>query len=57
MVTRAATKTVAPQRLKMSYEEYLEFAPEDHIIEWIAGEVIVYRPPKPKHQQLVFFLS
>ena len=42
MVTKVTPKTIAPQRLKMSYEEYLEFAPEDNIVEWVAGEVIIF---------------
>ena len=47
----------APQRLKMSYEEYLNLARDDQIIEWVEGEVLVYMPPIYKHQDLSLFLS
>ncbi len=55
----AATATVdktAPQRLKMSYEDYLAYAGESQIVEWDEGEVIVYTPPIDLHQDLVRFL-
>jgi Uma2 family endonuclease len=40
----------------MSYEEYLEWADDDTHAEWVDGEVIVYMPPKTRHQDLVAFL-
>lgn len=43
------------QRLKMSYEEFLEWADDVHA-EWVNGEVIVFMPPKTIHQQIVGFL-
>lgn len=55
-----ATKTieqVAPQRIKMSYQEYLDFADEIHIAEWVEGEVLVYMPPVEIHQNIIRFLS
>ncbi len=57
MSTTAISKELAPQRLKMSYKEYLEFAGESQIVEWVNGEVISYMPPTDKHQKLVLFLS
>ncbi len=49
-------KTPLPQRLKMSYEEYLEFAPDSQKIEWVNGEAIIYMPATPPHQRLIVFL-
>lgn len=49
----------APQevrRLRMSYEEYLDWTDEDARAEWVDGEVIVYMPPKDEHQRIVEFL-
>ncbi len=48
---------IAPQRRKMSYEAYLDFAGESEIIEWINGEVVCYMPPTNQHQDLNRFLS
>jgi len=45
-----------PQRLRMSYEEYLAWADEDVHAEWVNGEVIVQMPPKEPHQRVVAFL-
>ncbi len=56
MVTNISTEKVAPQRLKMSYEEYLEFANDSEVMEWIDGEVIIYMPPVHKHQAIIGFL-
>ncbi len=48
---------VATQRLKMSYEEYLEFASDSRIVEWVAGEAIIYMPPIPQHQNIIYLLG
>jgi Uma2 family endonuclease len=45
-----------PQRLRMSYEEFLEWADEDIRAEWVDGEVIVHMPPTDEHQRIVEFL-
>ncbi len=50
-------KDQSPQRLKMSYEEYLEFAGDAQIVEWVEGEGIRYIPPVYNHQIIVDFLS
>lgn len=52
-----AVEAVAPQRLKMSYEEYLEYAGDSEIVEWVDGEAIVYMPPVFKHQRILTFLD
>lgn len=57
MVTKTTAEGLAPQRLKMSYQEYLEFADHSRIVEWVDGEVIIYMPPLPEHQSISRFLS
>jgi Uma2 family endonuclease len=47
---------IAPQRRKMSYEDYLEFAGDSQIVEWVEEEVICYMPPTIIHQDLSGFL-
>ncbi len=51
------TQAAQEQRLKMTYEEFLEWADEDTHAEWVAGEVIVFMPPKRVHQRILNFLS
>ena len=46
-----------PARLKMTYEEFREWANEDVHAEWIDGEVIIHMPPKEPHQTMVGFLE
>jgi Uma2 family endonuclease len=53
----AALPAEDPRRLRMTYAEYLAWAGEDVHAEWVNGEVIVQRPPKRPHQQLVAFLN
>src|SRR3712207_2095793 len=53
----ADTQAAREQRLKMTYEEFLEWADEDTHAEWVAGEVIVFMPPKTVHQRILNFLS
>jgi Uma2 family endonuclease len=45
------------QRLRMSYEEFLEWADEDTHAEWVDGEVIVFMPAKTVHADLAIFLA
>ncbi len=54
------TRTPAQEgvrRLRMSYEEFLAWSGEDTHAEWEDGEVIVFMPPKDRHQDLVRFLA
>ncbi len=46
-----------PQRLRMTYEEFLAWAGEDTRAEWVNGEVYIYMPTTPLHQELVVFLT
>ncbi len=50
-------ESIAPQRQMMSYDDYLDYAGETQIVEWVEGEVITYMPPVYKHQDLSRFLS
>jgi len=57
MVTKALSRIEnGSARLKMSYEEFLEWADEDTHAEWVDGEVIVFMPAKPIHQSTLEFL-
>ncbi|MBN1287473.1 MAG: Uma2 family endonuclease [Anaerolineae bacterium] len=43
--------------LRMTYEEFLEWADEDTRAEWVDGEVIMYTAPVGgRHQKLIHFL-
>jgi len=42
---------------EMSYEEFLDWADEDTLAEWVDGKVIMTSPASNKHQQLVSFLD
>lgn len=53
----AIIEEFAPQRLKMTYEEYLEAASETRIVEWVNGEGIIYMPPLYQHQEIIRFLN
>ncbi|MDQ7029316.1 MAG: Uma2 family endonuclease [Ardenticatenia bacterium] len=57
-MTRARTAAQeGVRRLHMSYEEFLAWSGEDTHAEWEDGEVIVFMPPKDRHQDLVRFLA
>jgi Uma2 family endonuclease len=43
-----------PQR--MSYEEFLAWANEDTLAEWVDGEVVMYSPASKRHQNIADFL-
>lgn len=57
MVTLVLDPTHRPKRRAMSYEEYMEFADENRIVEWVDGEAIIYMPPLMEHQRIVTFLD
>ena len=42
---------------KMSYEEFLDWADEDTLAEWVDGEVVMYSPASKRHQDLADFLT
>ncbi len=41
----------------MTYEEFLDWADEDTLAEWVEGRVVMASPASKKHQDLVRFLS
>ena len=45
-----------PPPRKMTYEEFLAWADEDTLAEWVDGEVRMYSPASKRHQSLVDFL-
>ena len=47
-------KAVPPS--KMTYEEFLAWADEDTLAEWVNGEVVMYSPASGKHQDVLDFL-
>ena len=49
-----ATKT--EKRFPMTYEDFLAWSDEKTHAEWINGEVIVFMPPKSRHQDIVGFI-
>jgi Uma2 family endonuclease len=54
---RKKAQDVEPSPLRMTYQEFLEWANEDVHAEWVNGEVIVQMPPKDRHQDVVRFLA
>lgn len=57
MATAITIEALTPQRLKMSYEEYLESSDDARIVEWVNGEGIIYMPPLYPHQNIASFLD
>lgn len=47
----------SPRRPKMSYEEFLAWADEDTLAEWVNGEVAMMPPASKRHQDIVDFLT
>ncbi len=41
----------------MTYEEFLAWADEDTLAEWVDGEVVMTRPASQQHQRIVRFLD
>jgi Uma2 family endonuclease len=41
---------------KMTYEEFLAWADEDTLAEWVDGEVVIYSPASKRHQNIADFL-
>jgi Uma2 family endonuclease len=42
---------------KMTYEEFLAWADEDTLAEWVDGEVVMYSPASDRHQDIARFLT
>jgi len=45
------------ERPRMTYEEFLAWADEDTLAEWVDGEVVMYSPASLRHQEINGFLS
>jgi Uma2 family endonuclease len=45
------------QPLRMTYEEFLAWADEDTLAEWVDGEVVMYSPASRQHQNIADFLT
>ncbi|MEA3345776.1 MAG: Uma2 family endonuclease [Chloroflexota bacterium] len=45
------------RRRRMSYEEFLDWANEDTLAEWVDGEVVMYSPASRRHQGIADFLT
>ncbi len=46
-----------PRPRRMTYEEFLAWADEDTLAEWVNGEVVEYTPASRKHQNIADFLT
>ncbi len=44
-------------RQLMTYEEFLAWADEDTLAEWVDGEVVMYSPASRRHQSIAGFLT
>lgn len=44
------------RRLRMGYQQFLDWADEDVHAEWVDGEVTLFMPPSVLHQRLLGFL-
>ncbi len=53
----AVREAVARPRLRMSYEEFLEWCDEDTQAEWVDGEVVMTSPVGNRHQDICGFLE
>jgi Uma2 family endonuclease len=45
------------QNQPMTYEEFLDWADEDTLAEWVNGDVIMATPASDRHQDIVSFLA
>lgn len=55
LLARLSSNPTRPAR--MSYEDFLEWADEDTLAEWVDGEVVMASPATRIHQDLVSFLD
>ncbi|MBN1891140.1 MAG: Uma2 family endonuclease [Thermoflexales bacterium] len=51
------TLLTSSRHIKMSYEEFLAWADEDTLAEWVDGEAVMTSPASNRHQDLARFLS
>lgn len=48
---------VSRDKVKVSYEEFLQQLDEDTLAEWVDGEVILLSPARLEHQLIADFLT
>lgn len=46
-----------PTMTRLTYEEFLAWADEDTLAEWVDGEVVMTSPASRRHQEIQFFLG
>ena len=51
------TSPALPQKKRTSYQQFLEWADEDTLAEWIDGDIVMSSPASYMHQDLVGFLN
>jgi Uma2 family endonuclease len=51
------TLLTSSRRIKMSYEEFLAWAGEDTLAEWVNGEAVMTSPASRQHQAIAGFLT
>ena len=49
-------ETPAPKKKKMTYQEFLTWADEDTLAEWVDGEVMMTSPASRRHQEISGFV-
>ncbi len=54
--TSQETAATAPREAKMTYEDFLNWANEDTLAEWVDGAVVMASPANWRHQQIVKFV-
>jgi len=47
----------SPTPPKLTYEEFLAWADEDTLAEWVDGEVVMTSPASRRHQEIADFLT
>lgn len=63
VLKRFLTALYPPAPFKMTYEEFIDWADEDTLAEWVAkpgaekGEVVMYCPASSQHQKIAIFLG
>jgi len=53
---RVIEMLLEPERRKMTYEEFLAWADEDTLAEWVNGKVVMNSPASRQHQGIMDFL-
>ncbi len=56
-ISLVPTAAPASSRRKMTYQEFLDWADEDTLAEWVDGEVIMVSPAGDRHQDISGFLE